>query len=494
VLHQQRIHNRRNLLNHFVDPHWILPTVQLVKQNARMVKLLQCPGLHNVFYTRPDPKLPSQDNGHTLFSMLLASDGNQFKVCEGHMKITWSIPVWGETLSSTRGDIVRARQLITALRNAGHEVHVVARGSGAATGIMVAGYRGVIRRILPQLPALILRDVSRFANSLAFGWRLAKEARKHGSDLIIETQISGAVSGATAARLTGLPLVLDDCSPTSEEEVLGAGLLWLARKILLLQAKASTVVIATSRSVRERLIGEGVEGGKVHIVRNGVNLDQFEAADGNAVRRCLGLSDRCIIGFVGSFLDWHRVDLLVDAFSRVPTGMNAHLLLVGTGPNHAAVMEQSKRIGIGDRVTAVGSVDPSDIPDYLASFDIGVLPDTLDYGNPMKLTEYAAAAVPTVAPDRPSVREVVQANQTGILFPPQDIEAFASALIKLVGNPALRAEMGAQGHLRVAAKSSWPVLANSLIGALDKTGKNAVPLPVDDAPELNAGQNAHVAE
>jgi glycosyltransferase involved in cell wall biosynthesis len=359
---------------------------------------------------------------------------------------------------------------------------------------MVAGYRGVVRRIMPQLPALILRDVSRFANSFAFGRRLAKEARKHRSDLIIETQISGAVSGATAASLTKLPLVLDDCSPTSEEEVLGAGLLWLARKILLLQAKASAVVIATSRSVRERLIDEGVEGGKVHIVRNGVNLDLFETADGNVVRKRLGLSHCCIIGFVGSFLDWHRVDLLVDAFNRVPSEMNAHLLLVGTGPNHAAVMDQSKRIGIEGRVTAVGSVDPSEIPDYLASFDIGVLPDTLDYGNPMKLTEYAAAAVPTVAPDRPSVREVVEADQTGILFPPQNVDAFARALTELAGNPALRAELGAQGHLRVAANSSWPVLAKSLIGALDKVGTNAASLPVDGTPKLNAGQNAHVAE
>lgn len=407
------------------------------------------------------------------------------------MKIIWSIPVWGETLSSTRGDIVRARHLIMALRLAGHDVKVVERGQGAGTGLMVAGYRGVLRRMLPRHFALVLRDISRLGNSLAFGRRLAKEARKHDADLIVETQMNGAASGATAARISGLPLVLDDCSPTSEEDVLGAGLPLLARKILLFQAGAAAVVIATSRSVRDRLVGEGVAADKIHIVRNGVSLDRFKAADGRSIRARLGLADRCIIGFVGSFLDWHRVDLLVDAVGRIPAAMNVHLVLVGTGPNLAAVIRQSERIGIRDRVTSVGGVAASDIPDHLACFDIGVLPDTLDYGNPMKLTEYAAAGVPTVAPNRPSVREVIENGQTGLLFPPQDVDALAGALMRLAQDPALRAEIGGKGRVRIAAKSSWPVLAQSLIGALDSQSRQGAAPSVDP---LETQQNAPVAE
>lgn len=428
---------------------------------------------------------------HALSEKPRAKDGHPVKVCESNMKIIWSIPVWGETLSSTRGDIVRARHLVKALRDAGHDVRVVERGQGAGTGLMVAGYRGVLRRMLPRHLALILRDVSRFGNSLYFGRQLAKEARKYGADVIVETQMNGAASGATAARLCGLPLVLDDCSPTSEEDVLGAGLPSLARKILLFQASAAAVVIATSRSVRERLIAEGVAGGKIHIVRNGVNLDRFNAADGRSMRARLGLSDRCVIGFVGSFLDWHRVDLLVDAFSRIPVAMNLHLLLVGTGPNLAAVLKQGERSGVRDRITSVGGVEPDEIPDYLASFDIGVLPDTLDYGNPMKLTEYAAAAVPTVAPNRPSVREVVEDGQTGILFPPHDVDSLAYALMHLAENPALRAEIGGKSRLRVAVKSSWPVLAENLIGALDSQIQQGAVPSVDPANPL---PNASVAE
>lgn len=397
------------------------------------------------------------------------------KVCDRHMKITWSIPVWGETLASTRGDIVRARQLIAALGEAGHDVQVVERGTSSGTGAMVAGYRGVLKRILPRRMALILRDLSRLANSISFGRRVAKAAREGNADVIVETQMNSAASGAVAARLANLPLILDDCSPVSEEEEIGVGVPSLVRGILRFQANTATTVIATSRSVRDRLVGEGVDAAKVHIVRNGVNLDQFDQANASALRAELGLRERCVIGFVGSFLDWHRVDLLVDALCLMPNHAKPHLLLVGTGPNLAPVLEQCTRMGLGDHVTSVGSVAPSAIPGYLASFDIGVLPDTLDYGNPMKLTEYAAAAIPAVAPDRPSVREVVEDGQTGLLFEPQNANALAQVLTQLANDPKLRFEMGHKARNHVAVKSSWTVLARALIATLDrKTPPTAV--------------------
>ncbi|WP_422074170.1 glycosyltransferase family 4 protein [Tranquillimonas rosea] len=386
------------------------------------------------------------------------------------MKITWSIPVWGESLDSTRGDIVRARHLIGALRSNGHKVHVVERTSSSdtgtamtGTGLMVAGYRGVLRRLMPRPLALTLRDMSRYSNSRAFGRRVAAEARRHGADLIVETQMNCAASGAVAARLSGLPLIVDDCSPSSEEEEIGSGLPTLAHRILMAQASGAVRVIATSSSVRDRLVGEGVPEQKLCIVRNGVDLACFDRADGSAIRARLGLGGRCVIGFAGSFLDWHRVDLLVEALGRMPTGADAHLLLVGTGPNLSAVLDRAGQLGIANRVTSVGSVQPDEIPAYLAAFDVGVLPDTLDYGNPMKLTEYAAAALPAVGADRPSVREVVRHGETGLLVPPRDIDALATALARLAADAETRRAMGRRGRSEVAAKASWSVLANRLV-------------------------------
>lgn len=384
------------------------------------------------------------------------------------MKVIWSIPVWGETLRSTRGDMVRARHLVDALREAGHEVTVVERsGDSATSDAMVAGYRGVLRRLLPARAALALRDGSRYADSRSFGRRVSQVACATGADVIVETQMNCAASGAVAAHLSGLPLILDDCSPSSEEEEVGSGLPGLARRILKTQAEAASVVVATSRSVRDRLVAEGVPAGKIRLVRNGVNLAAFEREDREAMRARLGLADHCVCGFVGSFLDWHRVDLLIEALDRIPRELAAHVLLVGAGPQLEPVLALADRLGVSDRVTSVGAVAPEEVPRYMAAFDVGVLPDTLDYGNPMKLTEYAAAAIPAVAPDRPSVREVVRNGQTGLLFPPREIDPLVVGLARLASDPGLRHALGQRARQEVAVPAAWSALAARLLAGVE---------------------------
>lgn len=386
------------------------------------------------------------------------------------MRVIWAIPAWGQTLASTSGDMVRAQHLIEALRNAGHDVYVVERSGASsvssASDIMAAGYRGVVRRLLPRQIALALRDVSRYGNSRAFGRRVAEEARRRQADLIIETQKNCATSGAVAARLTGLPLVLDDCSPSLEEVELGSGLPGLARRILISQADAASVVVATSSSVRDRLVAEGVPEGKIRLIRNGVNLAAFEMSDRDAVRARLGLSDSCVFGFVGSFLDWHRVDLLIEAVSLISREQKVRVLLLGNGPHLQPALERAQRLCIAPLVTSLGPVPPQEVPKFMAALDVGVLPDTLDYGNPMKLTEYAAAGIPAVAPDRPSVREVVRDGETGLLFAPQDMNALAQALSRLAKDAELRREMGTRARREVAAPAAWSALAERLIEGL----------------------------
>lgn len=412
------------------------------------------------------------------------------------MTIVWSLPIWGKTLASTRGDVVRARHLIAALRRAGHKVHVVARtsdeGAPSASDVMAAGYRSVLRRMLPRTLALALRDVTRYANSRAFGRRVAAEARRRDADAIIETQINCAVSGAVAARLTGLPLVVDDCSPSDEEIEIGSGLPVLATRALLEQGDAAAVVVATSGSVRERLIAEGIPKEKVRLIRNGVDIDAFERADGAAARAPLGLSDRVVFGFVGSFLEWHRAELMIEALARLPDAARAQALLVGTGPFLEATLARAEDLGVTHRVTSVGAVPPEQVPELIAAFDVGVLPDTLDYGNPMKLTEYAAAGIPALAPNRPSVREILRDGETGVLFAPQDVGSLAAAMERLAADGRRRREIGARARRDVAASAVWSMLAERLIDGLEDppaTGgpAHAPPSGAADAAAARAG-------
>lgn len=377
------------------------------------------------------------------------------------MRITWSLPVPGETLDSARGDIVRARHLIEALRAEGHQVDVVQAAGRPGTAAAVSGYRSLLKRLVPAA-APVLRDIGRLALGRAHARRVASAARDEGADVIIETQVHLVASGARAGRRSGVPLILDDCSPPTEEAALGRGLARLAGPLFRRQAAAATALAVSSRALARRLEEEGAPKEKLRVVPNAADATRFDGADREDVRRRYDLGDRLTLVYMGSFQPWHRVDLLVDALPRMDPSVR--LLLVGDGAGREAALARAAELGVADRIVAPGALAGRRMADALAAGDIAVLPGTNDYGQPMKLLDYAAAGLPAVAPDLPPVREVLEPGVTGLLFPPGDRDGLVAAIARLVGDDDLRRRMAAAARSAARAESrSWRAAARALV-------------------------------
>src|SRR5688572_8451813 len=97
------------------------------------------------------------------------------------MTIVWSLPVRGEPLTSTRGDVVRARHLLEALREEGHEVVVVEDAAHGHTQAAVAAYRVCLRSWLSNRAALMLRDAGRCVHGVLHGLHVAAVVRSTGA-------------------------------------------------------------------------------------------------------------------------------------------------------------------------------------------------------------------------------------------------------------------------------------------------------------------------
>jgi glycosyltransferase involved in cell wall biosynthesis len=388
------------------------------------------------------------------------------------MRITWSLPVRGERLDSSRGDLVRARRLIEALRAEGHELQVVEDAARSGSALAVGTYRRVIRRLLSRRTALVLRDLGRWRHARGHGRRVAAAARTHEADIIVETQVHLAASGALAARLSGRLLVLDDCSPAGEEVLLGAGLPPLVRHLFRQQVRAAARLVVSSQALAARMVEEGVPAPKLQVVPNGVDVRAFRL--GGRPELFAGAGADCVLGFVGSFQPWHGVELLFEALARLPD-LRLHVVLVGDGPGRRQALAAARRLALADRVTDMGKVDPDRVPQVVAGFHVGVLPGSNDYGHPMKLLEYAAAGLPSVAPDLPPVREVVEHEVTGLLFRPDDADALAEALRRLARDEPLRRRLGGAARGRVTAEASWRARARALIAGLARGDGGANP-------------------
>jgi glycosyltransferase involved in cell wall biosynthesis len=95
--------------------------------------------------------------------------------------------------------------------------------------------------------------------------------------------------------------------------------------------------------------------------------------------------------------------------------------------------------------------------------DICVLPDSNAFGSPIALFEFMAMGNPCVVPDLGPMRDVIEDNVTGIVFPHGDYAALGSALLRLVEDPALRSQLGARARDTVFKHHTWTANARFVV-------------------------------
>ena len=181
---------------------------------------------------------------------------------------------------------------------------------------------------------------------------------------------------------------------------------------------------------------------------NGRNydLDDAERAALLAERR-QRYGDVPIVGFVGRFVRYKALPVLIDALTRLD---KAHALLIGDGPMRSRVEELARMAGIADRVHLLGNLDERSKIRVLAMMDVLTLPsnDTTEaFG--LAQVEAQMMKLPVVATRLPTgVMDVTVDETTGLLVPPNDPQALADALARLIADKALAARLGGAGRDR----------------------------------------------
>ena len=191
-------------------------------------------------------------------------------------------------------------------------------------------------------------------------------------------------------------------------------------------------------------------------------------------RRELGWdADAFIVGYVGRLqtlgLD-KGVGFLVDALAGVS---GAHLALVG-GPDDQAERLRGRweRLGLPPgRFLYVGALPADAVPGCLRAFDVCAMPlpatpHFANYASPLKLFEYMAAGRAIVASDMPGWADVVKHDETALLLPPGDAQAWTDAINRLRDDGSLRRRLGAAARERAMTRYSWDARAKRILAHL----------------------------
>jgi glycosyltransferase involved in cell wall biosynthesis len=300
-------------------------------------------------------------------------------------------------------------------------------------------------------------------NATAFE-RAHEFLRARGIDFVYERYAAFSWAGILTARALGVPHVLEVNAPLTFEHEKRRG---LELKTLALDSERRIFldtdhVVVVSSELRDVVTRAGVPPERVSVLSNAVDPERFSparAAGGEAVRARYGLDDTRVIGFVGTLKPWHGVDTLIEAFRGLhATEPRTRLLLVGDGPERQALERRVDADGLGHAVTFAGNVRPEDVPDCIAAMDVTVapyVPSDSFYYSPLKIFEYMAMAKPVVAGEIGQVRDLVAADETGILYEPGNVPALTRALARLVGDPPLCEAIGGRARAFVVQQHSW---------------------------------------
>jgi len=185
-------------------------------------------------------------------------------------------------------------------------------------------------------------------------------------------------------------------------------------------------VVSVSAALRRRLVAEGVEASKIHVIYNGIDRTIFRPTGRGEARRELGLDEsKRIVLYAGNLEPVKGVDLLLEAFGALQDP-GAELHVVGDGPEGKRLAGLARALPPGKRAIFHGRVPHRLMGRWLNACDLFCLP-SLAEGAPNVVLESLACRTPVVASDTGGIPEVVPAG-SGILFRRGDAGALASAL------------------------------------------------------------------
>ena len=282
--------------------------------------------------------------------------------------------------------------------------------------------------------------------------------RRYAPDIVHQVSIKSVLYGSVAARLTGVPAVVNAITGLGYIFLPRGGVATLVRAII----ERAYALCLTGRRVRvlfenpddrDLFVGRRIvpPGRAVLIPGCGVDTEEFRPSARPRQER-----GEPVVLFAARMLWPKGAGDLMDAWRilrerKVP----GRLLLVGEpDPGSPASIPRERLIEWGSEEGVDWLGYRSDLPRIIEEADIVCLPSYYREGIPMILLKGASAGKPLVTTDTPGCREIVRDGKNGLLVPPRDPAALADALEKLLRDASLREAFGREGRRMAVARFS----------------------------------------
>jgi len=302
-----------------------------------------------------------------------------------------------------------------------------------------------------------------------------------------------ALLGQLAAKLARVPLVINTLHGFYFHDDMRRFSRWFYIALAWIGGRCANLTLSQNREDISTAIRLGVcKPSRIRFLGNGVDLDRFnpdrfDDAFRHRKRTELNIdNDKLIIGMLGRLVVDKGYLELFDAIRELSAERDDfHLLIIGPQERSRAGRIAPSAIteyGIADRVTHLSA--RNDVEELMACMDLFVLPSWRE-GFPRSAIEAAAMRLPIVTTNIRGCREVVTHGENGLLVPPRDATALASAIRSLLDDADARQRMGAAGFDRARRDFDEQIICDRVMNAYNCHSHSKALQPPTPRPDLN---------
>lgn len=388
------------------------------------------------------------------------------------MKILYYSPHPQLSMHAPTGYGTHMREMIAAWRRMGIEVHTCIAGdvSGEEYQSQETAKGGKFRAVKNLIPKFLwesMRDLSIIRFDKNQEDILEEQIKKVQPDVIYERVAYLQNSGIKMARKHGIRHVAEINAPYPQERVSFSGnsfFVSAAKNIereILVRSDGISVVSSALKQYLTKILPDAES--KIKVVPNAVNPISVDFSEESVaqLKQSYGLDKELVVGFVGSMFPYHGVDILIEAFAKIPNEIQARLLIIGDGAILHELKALARSLGVFQKLIFTGSLPHREVYANIHIMDICCMPKSNWYGSPVKIFEYGLLRKPVIAPNEVPMHDVMGADDGELVEP--DVDDFYQALMKLIDNESRRNLIAENWHRKVMEEYTWDAAAQKTL-------------------------------
>ena len=294
------------------------------------------------------------------------------------------------------------------------------------------------------------------------------------------------MAGARAAKILGIPSIYEIrgfwhlTQSTKREGYENSDHFKLTERLEIETAKESDYVFTITNALKDILVENGVDEKKISILPNAVELEKFNVLEKNKkLEKELGFQDKIVIGYIGSFVNYEGLDLLLEACSLLykKIGDQFRLLLVGDGAMMNPLRKMARFLQIEDLIKFTGRVNHEEVESYYSLIDIAPLPrkghKVCELVSPLKPFEAMASGKVVITSSVKALAEIIEHGRTGLIFEKDNSMDLAEKLESVISNSELRVTLGANARDWVVENHSWEIVSRRVVDLYQQIKENS---------------------